>query len=139
MFGIEITPWLVVGFAGQACFFARFVVQWFATEKAKRVVVPRAFWWLSIAGSLVLLCYSIHLENPVFILAFTPNVFIYSRNLYFSKLEEARLEGLQGSVCEHCLQVIEVPSEEPSKALLGVADIAQSLPQDVPSESVRAS
>ena len=79
--------WLAVGFVGQSFFFMRFVVQWVATEKARKSVIPDAFWWLSIFGSLVMLSYAIYRGDPVFILAFTPNVFIYSRNLYFIKKE----------------------------------------------------
>jgi endogenous inhibitor of DNA gyrase (YacG/DUF329 family) len=46
---------LILGFAGQLLFSARFLVQWIATEKAKKPVVPVSFWWLSIFGSLLLL------------------------------------------------------------------------------------
>src|SRR3989339_1164014 len=45
---------LILGFAGQLLFSARFLVQWIASEKAKRPVVPESFWWLSIFGSLLL-------------------------------------------------------------------------------------
>ncbi len=84
------TVWLVIGFAGQACFFMRFVVQWVASERVKKSVIPDAFWWLSIVGSLILLAYAIYRRDPVFILAFTPNIFIYGRNLWFLKMERER-------------------------------------------------
>ena len=42
--------WLAIGFIGQSFFFMRFVVQWVASERAKRSVIPDAFWWLSILG-----------------------------------------------------------------------------------------
>ncbi|MFT7618711.1 MAG: lipid-A-disaccharide synthase-like uncharacterized protein [Planctomycetota bacterium] len=79
--------WITIGVIGQGFFFTRFVVQWIASERAKRSVVPDAFWWLSIVGSLIMLCYAIYRKDPIFILAFTPNVFIYSRNLYLLKKE----------------------------------------------------
>ncbi len=74
---------LIIGFVGQIFFSARFFVQWIATEKAKDSVVPEAFWWLSIVGSLLLLVYSISIVAWPIILGQSPNVFIYSRNLYF--------------------------------------------------------
>ena len=55
--------WLVIGLAGNALFFTRFLVQWIASERRGRSYVPVAYWWLSIAGSLVLLAYAIHLYD----------------------------------------------------------------------------
>ena len=51
--GIEWHVWKVVGWLGNATFFSRFFVQWYATEKTKQVVVPTAFWWLSLIGSFL--------------------------------------------------------------------------------------
>ena len=62
--------WLAIGLTGNALFFSRFVVQWVASERAGRSYVPVVFWWLSIAGSLVLLLYAIHRRDPVFVLAY---------------------------------------------------------------------
>jgi lipid-A-disaccharide synthase-like uncharacterized protein len=56
-------------------------VQWIASERAGESIVPKLFWYLSIAGTLILLAYALHLRNPVFILAFLPNCFVYVRNL----------------------------------------------------------
>ncbi len=73
--------WLAVGLLGNAAFASRFVLQWLASERAGRSVVPVAFWYLSILGSLVLLVYAIHLRSPIFTLAYLPNAFIYLRNI----------------------------------------------------------
>ena len=54
---------------GNAVFSSRFFVQWYATEK-KRVVVPVAFWWLSLLGSLLLLAYAFRKTDSVFIYAY---------------------------------------------------------------------
>ena len=75
--------WLGVGLLGQALFSARFLVQWIASERRKQSVVPRAFWYFSVGGGLTLLAYAIHRLDPVFILGYTPGLFIYARNLYF--------------------------------------------------------
>ena len=75
--------WTALGFAGQFVFGMRFVVQWIATERRKKSVVPVAFWYLSIVGTIILLIYSIHKMDFVFIAGFSLNMLIYSRNLYF--------------------------------------------------------
>ena len=81
--------WLALGLFGQVMFSARFLVQWLASERAGRSVVPIAFWYLSLAGAVILLTYAIHRLDPVFILGQTGGFFIYSRNLYFIKRERA--------------------------------------------------
>lgn len=75
--------WLGIGLLGQVMFAARFLVQWLSSEKEKRSVIPVAFWYLSISGGLILLCYAIYRKDPVFILGQSTGVFIYLRNLYF--------------------------------------------------------
>jgi lipid-A-disaccharide synthase-like uncharacterized protein len=74
--------WIAVGFIGQAIFSARFVVQWIVSERRKRSVIPISFWFLSIAGSLILLTYAIHRRDPVFVLGQAGGMVVYSRNLW---------------------------------------------------------
>lgn len=78
-----ITPWLVVGFVGQLLFTGRFVVQWIASERARRSVVPMAFWVFSVVGGATLLAYAIYREDPVFIFGQAAGLAIYGRNIYF--------------------------------------------------------
>jgi lipid-A-disaccharide synthase-like uncharacterized protein len=75
--------WLVVGFLGQSLFFGRFFLQWIATERRKKSVIPRSFWLFSLGGGAVLLFYSIHQKDPVFIAGQAAGLLIYSRNLWF--------------------------------------------------------
>lgn len=80
--GIRWGVWKVVGWLGNAVFFSRFFVQWYATEKLKRVVVPAAFWWLSLLGSLLLLSYALFYQrDSVFIFAYAFTWIPYIRNL----------------------------------------------------------
>jgi lipid-A-disaccharide synthase-like uncharacterized protein len=81
--------WVGIGLAGQACFFSRFLVQWIASERQGRSVVPRAFWYLSISGGLVLLSYSLWRRDPVFILGQSIGLFVYLRNLVLLRREDA--------------------------------------------------
>lgn len=71
----------LVGLAGQLVFTSRFVVQWVASERAKRSVMPVAFWWLSLGGASLLLVYAILRADPIFILGQSLGGFIYIRNL----------------------------------------------------------
>jgi lipid-A-disaccharide synthase-like uncharacterized protein len=73
--------WLGLGFFAQLLFSMRFLVQWIASEKQKKSVVPIYFWYLSIGGSSLLLIYAIHRKDPVFILGQSMGLFIYFRNL----------------------------------------------------------
>lgn len=82
----DTTIWILVGFLGQALFSARFVLQWLASERARRSVVPKAFWYFSIGGSAVLLAYAIHRTDPVFIAGQAAGFGIYLRNLYLLKV-----------------------------------------------------
>jgi len=83
--------WIGVGLLGQGLFTARFLVQWICSERVKRSVIPMAFWYLSLAGGLVLLSYAIYRQDPVFILGQSTGAFIYLRNIYFAKQERRLL------------------------------------------------
>jgi lipid-A-disaccharide synthase-like uncharacterized protein len=76
------TFWLVLGFVAQALFSARFILQWIASERAGKSVMPVVFWYLSISGSVLLLAYAIHRQDPVFILGQSAGLIVYFRNLY---------------------------------------------------------
>ncbi|MFQ5417598.1 MAG: lipid-A-disaccharide synthase N-terminal domain-containing protein [Myxococcota bacterium] len=80
--------WISFGLLGNAAFFARFMVQWIASERAGKSLVPVAFWYLSILGSVILLIYAIHRGDPIFILAYLPNAFVYIRNLVLLRREQ---------------------------------------------------
>ena len=74
--------WNVIGWTGQALFFSRFFVQWYATEKKKQVVVPSIFWWLSLAGSFLLLLYALFYDKHYVVIFSYAFVWIpYIRNL----------------------------------------------------------
>jgi lipid-A-disaccharide synthase-like uncharacterized protein len=83
VFVTNLDWWVVLGFAAQGLFTMRFVVQWLASERAGRSVIPVAFWWFSIAGGLLLLVYALYRKDPVFIAGQGFGVFVYLRNLYF--------------------------------------------------------
>jgi lipid-A-disaccharide synthase-like uncharacterized protein len=70
---------------GEGVFFLRFVVQWWASERKKRTVVPMLFWHLSLVGTVIVLAYAVYVVNWVFMLAYSLNIVIYVRNLAIAK------------------------------------------------------
>ena len=76
------TYWLIVGFAGQAVFGLRFVVQWISSEREGESVIPLAFWYFSIGGGVILTIYAVHIMDPVFIFGQGLGLLIYFRNLH---------------------------------------------------------
>jgi len=74
--------WATIAMIGQVIFGGRFILQWIVSEYKKRSHVPTAFWFISLAGSLILLSYAIHIKNPIFMLGFSLNTLIYMRNLH---------------------------------------------------------
>ena len=81
--------WEATAFVGEAIFGGRFILQWIVSEFKKKSHIPTAFWYMSVIGSLILLVYSVHIEKPVLILAFTLQIGIYVRNLVLIKKHES--------------------------------------------------
>lgn len=84
------SPIVFLGLLGQAVFFMRFLVQWLASEKEKRSVIPIAFWYFSISGALLLLIYGILDRDPVILIGQSTGLFIYLRNLYFIRQQDKK-------------------------------------------------
>ncbi len=82
--------WLLLGLCGQVLFMLRFVIQWLHSERQRKSVIPESFWYFSVAGALVLLVYSVHRRDPVFILGQVLGVGIYLRNLALIRNERTR-------------------------------------------------
>jgi lipid-A-disaccharide synthase-like uncharacterized protein len=83
VFVVQLDAWIVLGFVAQALFTMRFLVQWIASERVGKSVIPMAFWWFSISGGILLFAYALYRRDPVFIIGQGLGVFIYLRNLYF--------------------------------------------------------
>ena len=89
----ETLIWVIIGFAGQALFSARFIVQWLASERVKRSIIPTAFWYFSLAGGLTLLAYALHKQDPVFIAGQGLGLIVYLRNLYLIRSGRQKVEA----------------------------------------------
>ena len=77
----EETLWIAIGFAGQAMFTSRFLIQWLVSERRRESVIPLAFWWFSLLGGVTLLSYAVWRQDPVFIIGQATGLVVYSRNL----------------------------------------------------------
>ena len=119
-FWIEWHFWKVIGWTGNVGVFSRFIVQWIAPAKRRRVVVPSAFWWLSLVGTLLLLGYALFYQHDsVFIAAYAFNWIPYIRNLIIHRRhKKAHLEcpscevmcPPQSNFCFACGARLEDPS-----------------------------
>jgi lipid-A-disaccharide synthase-like uncharacterized protein len=89
----ESAGWTAFGLAGNLIFSSRFVIQWWASEKKKRVVVPGAFWQLSFWGSLISLLYAFHVDKLPVILSTLFLPFLYGRNLVLLKRQKTAALG----------------------------------------------
>jgi len=96
VFFMKLNWYVLIGVAGQALFSMRFIVQWIATERARKSVFPTAFWFFSIGGGLLSFAYALTIRDPVFILGQGFGVFVYARNLYFV-YRERRASGLKAT------------------------------------------
>lgn len=74
--------WTLFGFLGQGLFASRFLAQWIHAERAGRSEIPVIFWFLSLAGGLVLLVYAIHISSAVFAVGQGFGLLVYARNLH---------------------------------------------------------
>ncbi|MDQ2953416.1 MAG: lipid-A-disaccharide synthase N-terminal domain-containing protein [Pseudomonadota bacterium] len=91
VFVTNLDWWVLLGFAAQAFFTARFFVQWIASERAGHSVIPVSFWLFSIGGGVLLLVYALYRKDPVFIAGQAFGVFVYLRNLYFVMRDRGKI------------------------------------------------
>ncbi len=83
-----------VGLMGQVIFGSRFFVQWLASERAKKSVIPVAFWYISFFGGLLTMIYAIYIQEPIFILSQVGGMVIYGRNLMLIYRDRSRSHDL---------------------------------------------
>lgn len=89
--------WLAFGVLAQFLFAARFLVQWIASERAGKSVMPFAFWIFSMVGGLMTLVYGLVRREPVIIVGQAAAIIIYIRNIMLIFKERRRQDGAPGS------------------------------------------
>jgi lipid-A-disaccharide synthase-like uncharacterized protein len=79
---VDSPAWTVLGFGAQGLFSARFLVQWLASEKHRRVMMPVQFWYFSIAGGWLNLLYTIHIWKMPLVFGAIASLITSHRNLH---------------------------------------------------------
>src|SRR5437879_12969999 len=93
VFVVQFDGWVALGFVAQAFFTMRFVVQWIASERARKSVIPVAFWFFSIGGGALLLIYALYRRDPVSIAGQALGLLVYIRNVYFLLVNGKQASG----------------------------------------------
>jgi lipid-A-disaccharide synthase-like uncharacterized protein len=93
VFVVKFDAWVLLGFVAQFFFTMRFVVQWIASERARKSVMPVAFWFFSVGGGALLLIYALYRRDPVFIAGQALGLVVYLRNVYFIILNGKQVAG----------------------------------------------
>ena len=83
--------WTLWGLAAQGFFFLRLIIQWIRSEKEKKTVVPLSFWWMGIAGAVMLFFYALVRKDIIFILTSILQLVIYGRNYLIALRSKERL------------------------------------------------
>jgi lipid-A-disaccharide synthase-like uncharacterized protein len=85
--------WLLFGIVAQLLFAGRFLVQWIASERVGKSVIPFAFWIFSMGGGLMTLVYGLVKREPVIIFGQGLAVIIYVRNIMLILKERKQPPG----------------------------------------------
>lgn len=75
--------WLAVGVLGQGLFAVRFLIQWIATERKRKSVIPTVFWQISIVAASLQCATFTQRGEWVFAAGTAATILIYGRNLWF--------------------------------------------------------
>jgi lipid-A-disaccharide synthase-like uncharacterized protein len=97
IWGIHVTGWKIIGYLGALLFSGRWLVQMWASRKARRPIVPRVFWFMSMSGSLLVLSYFIFGKNDsVGILTNLCPVGVAAYNLYLDLMHKDASRSVAG-------------------------------------------
>ena len=96
-------PIVILGFAGQSFFFIRFLIQWIVSEKQGKSVIPIVFWYISLAGALIVFTYGFIVSEPILVVGQLASSFVYIRNLVLiytnkNKISRAHLQKTQSNL-----------------------------------------
>jgi lipid-A-disaccharide synthase-like uncharacterized protein len=90
-------PVLALGFAGIMIFNGRFLLQWMATERAKRSVVPDSFWVVGSIGSFMSLIYFAIRCEPIGVLGHITTLPPFLYNLALIRRTRKQRHGETGT------------------------------------------
>ena len=61
--GLHMSPWKLIGLTGALMFGGRWLVQFVASRRHGKPVIPRVFWYMSLVGSVMTLAYFVFGKN----------------------------------------------------------------------------
>ena len=82
--------WELFGLLGEGLFFARLLAQWAASEREKRPVIPVVYWYMSLAGAVILVVYALHIGSFAVLLPQVVGVVFYGRGLQLEHMSRRR-------------------------------------------------
>ncbi|MDR1535780.1 MAG: lipid-A-disaccharide synthase N-terminal domain-containing protein [Planctomycetota bacterium] len=89
----RLDGWEFLGLLGEALFFARMAIQWLASEKAGRPVIPAAYWLTSLAGALLVFAYAFHLGSLPVLIPQAVGMVFYARGWQLERASRRREAG----------------------------------------------
>lgn len=104
------TLWHAVGIIGGLIFYGRFYVQWIASERAGRSVMPLLFWYMSSVGSVLLMAFAVVTRSPLGALGQNFNLVVYGRNLIHIWREQGTLTPLRRRLVHGTVLLIGIPA-----------------------------
>ncbi len=73
---------MVWGFVGQLIFTARFIFQWYFSEREQKSILPISFWIISLAGATILIIYALFRQDYALFVGHFFGLIVYLRNLF---------------------------------------------------------
>ena len=95
LFKIANEPIVILGFAGQSCFFLRFLIQWIISEKKQKSVVPLSFWYISLVGAIIVFIYGWIVAEPILVIGQLISFFVYFRNLFLHRKNRENVRSIR--------------------------------------------
>ena len=87
---IQLHPWKIIGLSGSIIFGLRFFLQWIASERARKSIIPVGFWECSLLGSVLTFSYfAFYRHDSVGVIITVLPMPLYARNLYLKYREVA--------------------------------------------------
>ncbi len=102
--------WHTIGIVGGVIFYGRFYVQWIASERAGRSVMPLLFWYMSSVGSVLLVGYSVATQSPLGALGQNFNLVVYGRNLIHIWREKGTLTRRRRHLVHGTILLVGIPA-----------------------------
>ena len=102
--------WFGIFIVGSVIFYGRFYVQWIASERAGRSVMPLVFWYMSSAGSILMMALAVALRSPLGVLSFGFNLLVYGRNLIHIWREQGTLTALRRRLVNGAVIALSIPA-----------------------------